>query len=68
MGQIQAIGKRHRESIRRVQFNRISQYQSIQTNSLMITWGRSGVADPTKPVLRLFEKMKKQWEDGDSFA
>ena len=73
MGQIQAIGNvpavfNLMESLS-VQFNGISQYQARRREvQFAHACGRSGVADPTNPVLLLFEKMKKQWKDGDSFA
>ena len=40
----------------------------VNYNCLMTAWGRSKVGDPAEPVIRLFDKMKKQWKEGDPFA
>ena len=40
----------------------------VSYNCLMTAWGRSKMGDPAKPVIRLFDRMKKQWKEGDPFA
>ena len=40
----------------------------VNYNCLMTAWGRSKMGDPAKPVIRLFDRMKKQWKEGDPFA
>ena len=40
----------------------------VTYNSLIWAWSRNETLNSTKAVLDLFEKMEKQWRDGDAFA
>ena len=40
----------------------------VSYNCLMTAWGRSKMGDSAKPVIRLFDRMTKQWKEGDPFA